>query len=170
MSINNNIFFHSDHLCSASYLTNDAGQVTQTLNYLPYGEDVTTYLQCSESSVGVSIFEKITKLGSDVEWDFYSAKSGVGELSTSGRNNKMVHPADLYTLKTVDSWRHYHPKNNSDSFYPSYSDQNHARELGNGVKCTIYHDGRSMEFGNYIKPIGYITISKFRELWNRFAR
>ena len=32
-------FYHSDHLVSAAYLTNDAGQVTQTLNYLPYGED-----------------------------------------------------------------------------------------------------------------------------------
>ena len=31
--------YHSDHLGSAAYLTNDAGQVTQTLNYLPYGED-----------------------------------------------------------------------------------------------------------------------------------
>ena len=32
-------FYHSDHLGSAAYLSNDAGQVTQTLNYLPYGED-----------------------------------------------------------------------------------------------------------------------------------
>lgn len=32
-------YYHSDHLGSAAYLTNDAGQVTQTLNYLPYGED-----------------------------------------------------------------------------------------------------------------------------------
>jgi RHS repeat-associated protein len=32
-------YHHSDHLGSAAYLTNDAGQVSQTLNYLPYGED-----------------------------------------------------------------------------------------------------------------------------------
>ena len=32
-------FYHSDHLGSAAYLTNENGQVTQTLNYLPYGED-----------------------------------------------------------------------------------------------------------------------------------
>ena len=32
-------FYHSDHLGSAAYLTNDDGKVTQTLNYLPYGED-----------------------------------------------------------------------------------------------------------------------------------
>ena len=31
-------FYHSDHLGSAAYLTRD-GHVTQTLNYLPYGED-----------------------------------------------------------------------------------------------------------------------------------
>ena len=31
--------YYSNHLGSAAYLTNDAGQVTQTLNYLPYGED-----------------------------------------------------------------------------------------------------------------------------------
>ena len=32
-------YYHSDHLGSAAYLTDDQGQVTQTLNYLPYGED-----------------------------------------------------------------------------------------------------------------------------------
>ena len=31
-------YYHSDHLGSAAYLTT-GGQVTQTLNYLPYGED-----------------------------------------------------------------------------------------------------------------------------------
>jgi len=32
-------FYHSNHLGPAAYLTDDAGLVTQTLNYLPYGED-----------------------------------------------------------------------------------------------------------------------------------
>lgn len=32
-------YYHSDHLGSAAYLTDDAGQETQTLNYLPYGEE-----------------------------------------------------------------------------------------------------------------------------------
>ena len=32
-------YYHSDHLGSAAYLTNDSGVVTQALNYLPYGED-----------------------------------------------------------------------------------------------------------------------------------
>ena len=33
-----NFYYHSDHLGSAAYLTS-GGDVTQTLNYLPYGED-----------------------------------------------------------------------------------------------------------------------------------
>lgn len=32
-------YYQSDHLGSAAYLTNDNGDVSQTLNYLPYGED-----------------------------------------------------------------------------------------------------------------------------------
>jgi RHS repeat-associated protein len=32
-------YYHSDHLGSTSYLTDEWGYVTQTLNYLPYGED-----------------------------------------------------------------------------------------------------------------------------------
>ena len=32
-------FSHSDHLGSAAYFTDGRGPVTQTLNYLPYGED-----------------------------------------------------------------------------------------------------------------------------------
>ncbi len=32
-------FYHLDHLGSAAYITDKHGQVVQTLNYLPYGED-----------------------------------------------------------------------------------------------------------------------------------
>ena len=32
-------YYHSDHLGSAAYLTDDHGYVTQSLNYMPYGED-----------------------------------------------------------------------------------------------------------------------------------
>ena len=32
-------YYLTDHLGSSSYITNDAGQVTQTLAYLPFGED-----------------------------------------------------------------------------------------------------------------------------------
>ena len=32
-------YYHGDHLGSSAYLTDDAGAITQTLNYLPYGED-----------------------------------------------------------------------------------------------------------------------------------
>ena len=32
-------YYHSDHLGSAAYLTNQEGSVSQTLNYLPFGEE-----------------------------------------------------------------------------------------------------------------------------------
>ena len=32
-------YYHGDHLDSASYVTASNGEVVQTLNYLPYGED-----------------------------------------------------------------------------------------------------------------------------------
>ena len=32
-------YYRSDHLGSTAYITDENGQVTQTLNYLPYGED-----------------------------------------------------------------------------------------------------------------------------------
>ena len=32
-------YYHSDHLGSAAYLTNQTGSVSQTLNYLPFGEE-----------------------------------------------------------------------------------------------------------------------------------
>ena len=32
-------YYHGDHLGSASYVTASNGEVVQTLNYLPYGED-----------------------------------------------------------------------------------------------------------------------------------
>ena len=32
-------YYHGDHLGSSAYLTDEAGAITQTLNYLPYGED-----------------------------------------------------------------------------------------------------------------------------------
>ena len=49
-------YYHSDHLGSAAYLTNDAGQVTQTLNYLPYGEDwvdIQHYSETRYPSLGI---------------------------------------------------------------------------------------------------------------------
>jgi len=49
-------FYHSDHLGSAAYLTNDAGQVTQILNYLPYGEDwvdIQNYVETRYPRLGI---------------------------------------------------------------------------------------------------------------------
>ena len=52
-------FYHSDHLGSAAYLTNDAGQVAQTLNYLPYGEDwvdIQNYAETRYPRLGIYTF------------------------------------------------------------------------------------------------------------------
>ena len=83
----------------------------------------------------------------------------------------MIHYSDQYTANTVNYWDHYHPTNNSDSFFPSYSDQDQARSL-NGVRCTIFSDGRSMDFNNLVPSNnnGYINVPEFRQLWNRFAK
>ena len=138
------------------------------------GSGKTEYLQCSNSEIGEQIFKKIASMGSSVEWDYYSRKSGEGysgDLSSSGIMDKMIHPLGLYTSENVGFWNHYHPNNNSDSFCPSYSDQDHARKL-NGARCTIFYNGRSMDYQDYIPSHknAYISISKFRDLWNRFAR
>ena len=52
-------FYHSDHLGSAAYLTNNAGQVIQTLNYLPYGEDwvdIQNYAETRYPRLGIYTF------------------------------------------------------------------------------------------------------------------
>ena len=129
----------------------------------------TQYLNISNQIIGEEIFKKVSNLGSDAEWDYYSMKQGeYGELSTSSQTDKMVHPSGRHTPKTVSLWRHYHPQNNSDSPYPSYSDQNHSRMLG--VPCYIHSQSKSMRFDNILPNQGHITISQFNCLWSHFAR
>jgi RHS repeat-associated protein len=51
-------YYHTDHLGSSSYLTDDAGNITQTLNYLPYGEtwvDIQTF-NMIDYNLGVYLF------------------------------------------------------------------------------------------------------------------
>jgi len=129
------------------------------------------HLYVSDIDIGESIFKKIATLGSYVEWDYYSMDKGYGDLSSSGLEDKMIHVENIYTANTVQYWDHYHPATSSDSFYPSYADQDHARDL-RGARCTIFSGGLSMDFNNYVPSHenGYINISNFRQLWNRFAR
>lgn len=130
-------------------------------------------MYCTNSETGELIFKKIAKLGSPVEWDYFSIKSGNenlswGDLSSSGLNDKMVHGLGQYNKYNVNYWDHFHPNNNSESFYPSHEDQDQAREFG-GVRCTMFNNGRSMKFNNYVPSKGYINVDKFRMLWYRFA-
>ena len=133
------------------------------------------HLKLSDIKIGEIIFKKIANIGSSVEWDYYSMKDGYGnyygDLSSSGMNDKMIHYKNDYTAEYVDFWNHYHPTINSYGFYPSYSDQDHARDL-KGARCTIFFDGRSMDFNEFVSQNnnGYISMTKFKELWNRFAR
>ena len=134
----------------------------------------TVHLLCSNSDIGEQIFKKLANMGSTMEWDYYSIKNGdvyAGDLSSSGFMNKMIHPMEMYTSENVGFWDHYHPNNNSDSFYPSYSDQDNAKKL-NGVRCTIFCNGLSFDYQMYVPShkYGYIDMSKFRKLWNQFAR
>ena len=131
----------------------------------------TAFLQCSDSEIGEMIFKTIAGLDSQVEWDYYSLKNDCGELSSSGIKDRVIHPKGMYTDNNVEFWDHFHPNIFSDSFFPSYEDQDHAKEL-KGVRCTIFCAGRSMDFGNYVpsKKNGYINLTQFRQLWNRFAK
>ena len=129
------------------------------------------HLKCSNIEIGERIFIKMATIGSSVEWDYYSIREGYGDLSSSGIADKMIHFEGAYTADNVNFWDHYHPYNSSEGFYPSYADQDHARDL-QGARCTIFFDGRLMDFDKYVpsNKNGYISMHKFRELWNRFAR
>ncbi|MDR0970773.1 MAG: hypothetical protein LBM25_00095 [Bacteroidales bacterium] len=51
-------YYHTDHLGSSSYLTDDGGNITQTINYLPYGEtwvDIQTF-NMIDYNLGVYLF------------------------------------------------------------------------------------------------------------------
>ena len=74
-------YYHSDHLGSAAYLTNDDGKVTQTLNYLPYGEDWVDVRHDLDPSLGQYRFNGKEK---DYEsgFHYYGARYYWSELLT----------------------------------------------------------------------------------------
>ena len=73
-------FYHSDHLGSAAYLTS-GGDVTQTLNYLPYGEDWIDVQFNLDPRLGQYTFNGKEK---DYEsgFNYYGARYYWGELLT----------------------------------------------------------------------------------------
>ena len=128
----------------------------------------TNYLRFSNASIGEDVFHTISALGSEKEWDYYNMKHKYGELSSSMMENKMVHLKNRYTFETASKWDHYHPGNISESYYPSHSDQTHARELG--IPCFIYSQSKSMRFDNLIPIKGFISVTQFGRQWRTFAR
>ncbi|MCH3923484.1 MAG: RHS repeat-associated core domain-containing protein [Bacteroidales bacterium] len=70
-------YYHSDHLGSASYVTNGDGKVTQTLNYLPYGEDWVDLQNFSEmpaeNNLGVYKFNGKEK-DAESGYNYYGAR------------------------------------------------------------------------------------------------
>jgi RHS repeat-associated protein len=77
-------YYHSDHLGSTSYLTNEWGDVTQTLNYLPYGEDwvdLQNHFETRYPLLGVYTFN-----GKEKDWEsgfhYYGARYYWSEMLT----------------------------------------------------------------------------------------
>ncbi|MCH3924265.1 MAG: RHS repeat-associated core domain-containing protein [Bacteroidales bacterium] len=70
-------YYHSDHLGSASYVTNSDGKITQTLNYLPYGEDWVDLqyfdLMPAERNLGVYKFNGKEK-DAESGYNYYGAR------------------------------------------------------------------------------------------------
>ncbi len=101
----------------------------------------------------------------------FTGKERDEELSSSGIKDKMIHSPGMHTAKNVSFWDHFHPSLNSESFFPSYTDQDHAREL-KGARCTIFCDGLSLDYQQHVPPLGngYINVRKFELLWYQFAR
>ena len=92
--INNHIepyfYYLTDHLGSSSYIANDAGQVTQTLAYLPFDEDwvnLTSNQPQYETPYKFSGKEKDEETG----FNYYGARYYYGELSIWLSVDPMAH-------------------------------------------------------------------------------
>ncbi|MBQ3944274.1 MAG: hypothetical protein II670_01520 [Alphaproteobacteria bacterium] len=120
----------------------------------------TDYLIFSDGESGKRVFDKISELAKNedsrslVEWDYYMLRNGYGELSTSHKKDAMVHATDRYKNDNTISWDHYHPNNELNAWYPSYSDQQNARDLQNGkfgsVRCSIHFCGLTQRFDKIV--------------------
>ena len=74
-------FYHNDHLGSAAYLTDMCGDVSQTLNYLPYGEDWIDVRRNLDPNLGQYSFN-----GKEKDWEsgfhYYGARYYWSEVLT----------------------------------------------------------------------------------------
>lgn len=117
------------------------------------GPGTTDYLEFCDAQLGKSVFDVITEESafsrSAKEWDFYYFGGVGGELSSSGRNDKMIHDPDRYTSENIIEWHHFHPNNTSQSWFPSYSDQENSRSLH--VPSYLYNQGNTYRFDQVVR-------------------
>lgn len=133
----------------------------------------TIYIRFNDYEMGKKVFVEIAELSGNhmrtscVEWDYFLISDGTrtfGELSTSGISNKMCHGKNFHKSPFIKEWNHFHPNNTSESWYPSYSDQDLARALK--CPCYLYNHGTVREFYSVLPKSGYISMDKYRELQN----
>ncbi len=114
-------------------------------------EGYTYYLNFSDATIGKNVFDIIANDGynnsSTFEWDYYPTMTS-GELSTSGEVDMMVHAVNKHTDNSIE-WHHFHPNNSDKSWFPSFSDQNNARQLG--IPCYLYSNGGCWRFDEVVR-------------------
>ncbi|KWW26783.1 MAG: RHS repeat-associated core domain-containing protein, partial [bacterium P3] len=126
------------------------------------GPGTTDYLEFCDAQIGKSVFDVITEESafsrSAKEWDYYYFGGVGGELSSSGRNDKMIHEPDRYASENIIEWHHFHPNNTSQSWFPSYSDQENSCSLH--VPSYLHNQGNIYRFDQVVRkrnvtPIDY---------------
>ena len=128
------------------------------------GPGTTDYLEFCDAQLGKCVFDVITEESafsrSAKEWDYYYFGGVGGELSSSGRNDKMVHDPDRYTSENITEWHHFHPNNTIQSWFPSYSDQENSRSLH--VPSYLHNQGNTYQFDQVVRKRN-VTPSDYRK-------
>lgn len=113
----------------------------------------TDYLEFDDASLGKTVFDIIEKesanSNSAKEWDFYFYKQSGGELSSSGKTDFMAHNERRHTSENVKGWHHFHPNNTDYSWFPSFSDQEHSREMG--IPSYLHNNGEVRRFDALVR-------------------
>ena len=131
-------YYHSDHLGSMAYLTDNNGNVTQTLNYLPYGEDWVDVRNNLDSRLGAYTFNGKEK-------DYESGFHYYGER--------------YYWSELLTGWLSVDPMADK---YPSISP--YAYCAWNPVKL-VDPDGR--DWYEYVHPETHKTMVRWTESHNQ---
>src|SRR5574344_1630402 len=170
-------YYESDHLGSASYVTNDNGQVTQTLNYLPYGEDWVDLqyfdLMPAESNLGVYKFngkEKDAESGYNYYGARYYDSEKISWLSVDPMSDKYpnlspyVYCADN-PVKLIDpDGKEIDPESDK-AYVQPYEDETKARmnyidALRGTDKFKKGMDDQYKEYSNILNEIGDLRSDK----------